>query len=73
MRRYIVIIALIVCCGAILAIIGNSYGQGKETVVSELLAILLLLFVAMGAGFLAALGLRALRNARDKSGSKGDE
>lgn len=73
MRRYIVVIGLVIGCGAILAIIGNSYGQGKETVISELLAVLLLLLAAMGAGFLAALGLRALRNARDKSGSKGDE
>lgn len=73
MRRYIVIFALVVGVGALLVLVGESYGQGKEALASELLAILILLAVAMAAGFLAALGLRALRNARNKSDSKRDD
>lgn len=73
MGRYIVIIALLVGCGAIITIIANSYGQGADRMISELLAILLLLIAAMAAGFLAALGLRALRRMRDRSDSKGDK
>lgn len=71
--RYIIIAALIVGCGAVIVLIADSYGQGPETLASELLAILLLLAAAMGAGFLAALGLRAIRNARDKTNSHDDE
>lgn len=73
MRRYIVIFGLVIGVGAILVIIGDSFGQGKDVLVSEFAAILILLAVAMGAGFLAALGLRAWRNARDKSDSKRDD
>lgn len=72
MRRYIVIVALLVACGAILVLVAESYGQGKGTLASELIAILILLAVAMAAGFLAALGLRAFRNARSKSDCKDD-
>lgn len=72
-RRYIVIVALLICGGAIIALISNSYGRGPETLMSELVAVLLLLGAAMGAGFLAALGLRALRNAKDKADSKNEK
>lgn len=73
MRRYIVIFALVIAVGAIIVLIGDSYGRGQEALVSELLGILILLAVAMAAAFLAALGLRTLRNARDKSDSRRDD
>lgn len=65
--RYVIIAAMILAGVSFIALIMSNFDIEAEKIMTELLAILILLVVLMGAAFLAALGLRALQNRREKS------
>lgn len=71
--RYIIIATLILGGVSFIALIMSNFDTEAETIVSELLAVIVLLVVLMGAALLTALGLRALQNRRDKPIRKQEE